>query len=336
VLDAAGKDWIVIETVGVGQDEVEIVRTADIAIVTLVPGTGDEVQALKAGIMEIADIFVVNKADREGADRLVSSIEAMLALEQFGPEDWVPPIVRTQATSGAGVPELVAAIGRFRSHQIGQQAVRRRVRHQYRLREILTERFLDYVDRHILEPGEPESLLDRLDQRTLDPYTAAAEILARVTGTGGRPASGAPRARDAVNATLDHVGIAVRDVQDALAFYRDALGLDVEAPEEVASQKVRARLIKVGEAALELLEATASDSPIAKYIERRGPGVHHVTLRVDDIVAALARLKAAGARLIDEVPREGVGGSLVAFVHPASAHGVLFELTQARGTRRGH
>jgi LAO/AO transport system kinase len=335
VLDAAGKDWIVIETVGVGQDEVEIVRTADISIVTLVPGTGDEVQALKAGIMEIADIFVVNKADREGADRLVSSIDAMLALEQFGPEDWVPPIVRTQATSGAGVPDLVAAIGRFRSHEAGQQAVRRRVRHEYRLREILTERFLDYVDRHVLEPGEPEALLDRLDQRALDPYTAAAEILARATGTRGTSAPGAPRAGAVVNATLDHVGIAVRDVQDALAFYRDALGLDVEAPEEVPSQKVRAHLIPVGGAALELLEATAPDSPIAKYIERRGPGVHHVTLRVDDIRAVLARLKAAGARLIDEVPREGVEGSLVAFVHPASAHGVLVELTQARGSRRG-
>src|ERR671931_1197141 len=94
VLDAAGKDIVMIETVGVGQDEVEIVRTADISIVTLVPGTGDEVQALKAGIMEIADIFVVNKADRDGADRLAQSVSAMLALQTFQPADW-PPIVKT-------------------------------------------------------------------------------------------------------------------------------------------------------------------------------------------------------------------------------------------------
>src|SRR5213078_4827021 len=95
VLDAAGKDIIIIETVGVGQDEVEIVRTADISIVTLVPGTGDEVQALKAGIMEIGDIFVVNKADREGADRLVSTVEANLALHTYAPDEWRPPIVKT-------------------------------------------------------------------------------------------------------------------------------------------------------------------------------------------------------------------------------------------------
>ncbi len=92
VLDAAGKDIVIIETVGVGQDEVDIVRTADVSIVTLVPGTGDDVQALKAGIMEIADIFVVNKADREGADRLVSSVEANLALQTYGADEWRPPI----------------------------------------------------------------------------------------------------------------------------------------------------------------------------------------------------------------------------------------------------
>ncbi len=114
VLDAAGKDIVLIETVGVGQDEVEIVRTADVSIVTLVPGTGDDVQALKAGIMEIADIFVVNKADREGTDRLVSAIEAHLSLKTYGRREWRPPIVKTIATSGRGVPELVAAIEQYR------------------------------------------------------------------------------------------------------------------------------------------------------------------------------------------------------------------------------
>src|SRR5213592_84815 len=106
VLDAAGKDIVMIETVGVGQDEVDIVRTADISVVVLVPGTGDEVQALKAGIMEIADIFVVNKCDRDGADRMVTSIESNLALQSFGEGEWRPPIVKTEATTGRGVPEL--------------------------------------------------------------------------------------------------------------------------------------------------------------------------------------------------------------------------------------
>jgi methylmalonyl-CoA/ethylmalonyl-CoA epimerase len=129
--------------------------------------------------------------------------------------------------------------------------------------------------------------------------------------------------------TIDHVGIAVSSLEDALAFYRDALGLTVEPPEEVASQRVRAHFIAAGGTALELLEATADDSPIAKYVAKRGPGLHHITLRVDDIAAALGRLRARGVRLIDDAPRAGAHGALVAFVHPSSAHGVLIELKQA-------
>ena len=131
--------------------------------------------------------------------------------------------------------------------------------------------------------------------------------------------------------TLDHVGIAVADLTQALAFYRDALGLEVETPEEVASQRVRAHFIPAGESAIELLEATSEDSPIAKYVATRGPGLHHITLRVDDITAALAQLKAKGVRLIDQTPREGAHGSLVAFIHPSAAHGVLVELKQREG-----
>jgi methylmalonyl-CoA/ethylmalonyl-CoA epimerase len=137
-----------------------------------------------------------------------------------------------------------------------------------------------------------------------------------------------------MKATIDHVGIAVADLDEALAFYRDALGLEIEAPEDVASQKVRAHFIPLGNpaeqtgASLELLEATDPSSPIAKYLEKRGPGLHHITLRVDDIAAALSRLKAHGVRLIDEAPRPGADGSLVAFIHPSSTHGVLVELTE--------
>ena len=187
VLDAAGRDWVVIETVGVGQDEVDIVRTADVSIVTLVPGTGDEVQALKAGIMEIADIFVVNKSDRDGADRLVSSIEAMLALEEFGPDQWRPPVVRTQATTGEGLDGLMSLIDAFRVHGASAQPARARVRHQFRLRELIASQFMDHVDRRVLAPGELEALLDRITAREVDPYTAAGRILARAL-TGTEPA----------------------------------------------------------------------------------------------------------------------------------------------------
>jgi len=132
-----------------------------------------------------------------------------------------------------------------------------------------------------------------------------------------------------MRAVLDHVGIAVKDLDAALAFYRDALGLHIEVPEEVASQRVRAHFIPTGQTSLELLEATASDSAIAKYVDKRGPGLHHITLRVDDIRAALDQLKARGVRLVDEQPRPGAEGALVAFIHPSSAHGVLVELKQA-------
>ena len=135
--------------------------------------------------------------------------------------------------------------------------------------------------------------------------------------------------------TLDHVGIAVSDLAEALAFYRDALGLEIGAPEEVASERVRAHFVPLGETAIELLEATAPDSPIAKHLARRGPGLHHVTLRVEDIHVALAELKARGVRLVDETPRPGAHGSLVAFIHPSAAQGVLVELVQrdALGSR---
>ena len=180
VIDAAGKDVVLIETVGVGQDEVDIVRTADISIVTLVPGTGDEVQALKAGIMEIADIFVVNKADREGADRTVASIEAMLSLETYEAARWRPPIVKTEATTGKGVPELVEQIERFRTHTAAALGERRRARAEFRVRELMAHRFVQHVNEKVLAPGEFEAMLDRIAARETDPYSVVDDIFGRV------------------------------------------------------------------------------------------------------------------------------------------------------------
>ena len=131
-----------------------------------------------------------------------------------------------------------------------------------------------------------------------------------------------------MKAVLDHIGIAVSDLPASLAFFRDTLGLHLEASEEIASQKVRAHFLSTGRSSLEMLEATAADSPIAKYLDKRGPGIHHLALRVDDIHAALAHLKSRGVRLIDERPRAGAEGALVAFIHPSAAHGVLVELKQ--------
>ena len=127
---------------------------------------------------------------------------------------------------------------------------------------------------------------------------------------------------------IDHIGIATHSIDEAAILWRKALGLEIAEPEEVAEQKVRVAMLAIGESRIELLEASSDDSPISKFLENRGPGIHHIAVRVDDIRGALARLKQSGARLIDEEPRVGARGCLVAFVHPSSTGGVLLELVQ--------
>ncbi len=127
---------------------------------------------------------------------------------------------------------------------------------------------------------------------------------------------------------VDHIGIATRSIEESLGFWRDALGLEVKHTETVEEQGVHVAMLPAGEPRVELLEPTGPDSPVAKFLEKRGPGIHHVAVRVADIRAALARLKAGGARLIDEEPRRGAGDCLVAFVHPSSSGGVLLELVE--------
>src|SRR3989442_9053804 len=127
---------------------------------------------------------------------------------------------------------------------------------------------------------------------------------------------------------IDHIVIATNGIDDAARFYLDSLGLQIEHVEQVASQKVRVAMLPLGESRIELLEPTSDDSPISKFLAKRGPGIHHIAVRVQDIRASLADLKNQGRRLIDEQPRVGAGGCLVAFVHPSSMGGVLLELVE--------
>lgn len=187
VLDAAGKDVVIIETVGVGQDEIDVVRAADISILTLVPGTGDEVQALKAGIMEIADVFVVNKADHEGADRLVQALAGTLTLQTFGANAWRPPVLKTVATTGEGVQELWSAIVRYREHSAAVSGARRRARQEYHLRELLAHGILRRVRQSVPEE-EFHRILDAVAAREVDPYTAAEDLMRRALGASSRGA----------------------------------------------------------------------------------------------------------------------------------------------------
>jgi LAO/AO transport system kinase len=178
VLDAAGKDIVIIETVGVGQDEVDIVRTADVSIVVLVPGTGDDVQALKAGIMEIADIFVVNKADREGAEQVVNSVIASLSLQTFAAGEWRPPVLKTEAVNGVGVDRLWDEIQRFREHSPDRQQQRRKASHESRLRGLLAQQLLAHVEKR-LPAGEFDRLVEAIADRRTDPYSAASRLMSQ-------------------------------------------------------------------------------------------------------------------------------------------------------------
>ena len=180
VLSASGKDVLLVETVGVGQDEVDIVGTADVSLVVLVPGLGDEVQALKAGIMEIADVFVVNKADRDGVERIVAEIQSMLSMAAH---DGTPPeIVKTVAARDRGIEELWAAITAYRERAESSGAlVRKRRQHlQRQLDEALRERLLERVRERFLPPAERERLVSALERRELDPLSGADGILARM------------------------------------------------------------------------------------------------------------------------------------------------------------
>lgn len=133
---------------------------------------------------------------------------------------------------------------------------------------------------------------------------------------------------------INHLGIATKGITEALKFWEDALGLENVHTETVEDQKVRVAMLPLGESRIELLEPTSEDSPISKFLEKRGGGIHHIAVEVEDIEAALAKLKREGARLIDESPRIGAEGCLVAFVHPSSANGVLLELVQETGSKK--
>ncbi|MGA7237474.1 MAG: methylmalonyl Co-A mutase-associated GTPase MeaB [Bryobacteraceae bacterium] len=246
LMDAAGRDYVIVETVGVGQDEVEVAKLAQVTVVVLVPGLGDDVQAIKAGIMEIADVFAINKADLPGADRL----EREIAGERRA------PIVRTVATENVGIRDLLQAINQTPA------------------------------------PGP----------QTPDPRPLA----------------------------IDHLGIAVSSLESAIEFYA-RIGLKVEHCETVETEKVTVAMLPTADSRIELLEPTAADSPISKFLEKRGPGLHHLALRVPDLDAAIARLLETGARLLNE-PRAGAGGHRYVFIHPASTGGVLLELIQESST----
>jgi LAO/AO transport system kinase len=180
VLDAAGRDLILLETVGVGQDEVDIVRVADVTVVILVPGMGDDVQTIKAGIMEIADIFVINKSDHEGAERVEREIRALQSLAMRA-DSWTPPIVKTVATDSRGIEEVATAIGAYEEHLRKHGLfLRRRIQNwEARLVEMLRDAMLEQV-RAAIPQGEISRFAAEIAEHKRDPYTVIEEITNRI------------------------------------------------------------------------------------------------------------------------------------------------------------
>jgi LAO/AO transport system kinase len=182
VLDASGRDLIMVETVGVGQDEVDIVRLADITVVILVPGMGDDVQTIKAGIMEIADIFVINKSDREGAERVEREIRAMQALAARE-DNWTPPIIKTVASDGQGIAELAEAISEYESYLKKENLLLKRNVENWRERlvEMLRDAMLEKARAEITD-GEMGRYAAEIAEHKRDPYSLIEKIVSRVAG----------------------------------------------------------------------------------------------------------------------------------------------------------
>jgi LAO/AO transport system kinase len=181
VIEASGKDVILIETVGVGQDEIDIVRLSDVTIVVLVPGMGDDVQSIKAGIMEIADLFVVNKADREGADRVEKEVRAMQSLASSH-GNWIPPVIKTIASTGEGIERMIEAVAQMKEwlESDGRMEARRRHHWRERITEMMRHALMRQVRRHGLSDAELEAYAAQAAGKQADPYKLVPELVARV------------------------------------------------------------------------------------------------------------------------------------------------------------
>lgn len=322
VLDAWGASTAFIETVGTGQAEVDVVSQADTVVVVTTPGLGDGVQMLKAGVMEIGDLFVVNKADRADADRTIT--ELRMVLDLLPHRGWRPPVLRTVATSGDGVAEVLAATAGHRRHlaESGGLAGRRRARWR---REIV--RAVESRLQARLQGASASAALDDLAAQVaegrLDPLSAGERLFEHLVQ---HPTRQFTQGRSP--ASVDHVGVAVRSIAATSRFYREVLGLGVAEPEALPSAGVTVAFVGEGATRIELLEPLGSEGPIARFLERRGEGIHHIAFAVPDAARALEQARAAGYEPIDTAPRPGAHGTRVAFLHPRGTHGVLVELVE--------
>ncbi len=295
ILDAAGHEVVLIETVGVGQDEVEIARLADVTVLLLVPGLGDDIQTFKAGVMEIADLYVVNKADRAGAERVEQEVLAMLSLGSR-PDGWRQPILKTVATTGQGVPELVTALDEFFafSEKGGVMTGRRAEHWRSRLLDLLRQSLLEKAVAAAMDDASLDRHVADLLSHRRSPHQVVEEIVASLLPRNVTALS--PALSPSAGVKIHHLGIAVESLAQAVPVFARLLGRAPEPEETVTDQKVRVAAFCLGDSRLELLEGTGGDSPIARFIAKRGPGIHHVALAVPDLPKTLRELESEGMR----------------------------------------
>jgi LAO/AO transport system kinase len=241
VLDAAARDPILVETVGVGQDEIDIVKLADVSVVVLVPGMGDDVQALKAGIMEIGDIFVINKCDRPGVEKMERALMAVLSLAHRE-DGWIPPIVKTVATEGRGVEELKTQIDASIARMQGgaERLARRREAAREQLMRLVQERVVEETLHAAISAEDLNAVIDRIARNEEDAHGVVERLVFNPSPSGRRwreaPDEG-PTSR------VDHIGIAVQSISEALKIYEGILGLKVAGYEDVEEQGVRVAML---------------------------------------------------------------------------------------------
>ena len=280
VLNACGYDEIILESVGTGQNDVEIVNHADIILLLAVPGLGDDIQSIKAGLLEIGDVFIVNKCDLPGGDRVSAELQGSISMAQ-GKHGISPLVLMVSAMTGEGIDELMDAVDS-----------------QYEILE---------------KSGE-----------------LALRRILRIS-SGRQPGRSSLKKGTGMNClNIDHIGVAVKDLEQAAEFYEKVLGVKRAGVEEVAEQQVKVMFLPCGDCEVELLESTAEGSAVDRYLTKNGEGVQHIAIRVEDIDAALADLKEKGVRLIDDTPRYGAGGARIAFIHPKATNGVLLELCERK------
>ncbi|ADY01136.1 MAG: methylmalonyl Co-A mutase-associated GTPase MeaB [Vulcanisaeta sp.] len=305
VLEYAGADYIFIETVGAGQSDTDIKYVADTILVLVPPLSGDEIQALKSGLMEIGDIYVVSKSDNQVSESTYRDLMAMVdMMKEIKGNSWKPIVVKVSGLYGYGVDDLLRLIDdRFRelinNGRLSESLISRR------LLEMRLYAY-DLLEKSLIERKDLES---EVVSGKLTPQEAARRLL------------GMERPR------LDHVAIAVKDLDGTIEKFRK-LGLRVSDPVIVEEQGVKVAMVWLGNTRIELLEPLNPNSTVAKFLESRGEGIHHIALEVNDLEEFIKRVQEAGL-VITGKPSKGAEG-LVVFIHPKSLNGVLLELVQHR------